>query len=255
MVDTFGKQSAISVLNRPVITLKAGPGQLELRILPILMLVVFLPILLRLGLWQLDRAAFRQQAMNEFERAAKSPAVHLEHESVLTSAPFVNVKLQGTVQWRTQYLLDNQVHNTVTGYEVLAPVLYAPGKVVLVSRGWVPALPPPLVQTPPASMQFDDMVTVEGLAVSVNRPASVIKDNSNVWPRIIQREDFDAIASELGAEVLPRVIQPHTLNWGYRKIWKPARRGPLVNYGYAAQWFGMAMLLTAGVFAMSWKRR
>lgn len=255
MVDANGKQTAIPVLNRPLLTLNAGPGRLQLRLLPLLTLLVFLPLLLRLGLWQLDRAASRQQAMNEFERAANTPAVHIEDESVLTSEPFVNVKLQGTVQWRTQYLLDNQVHNTVTGYEVLAPVLYAPGKVVLVSRGWVPALPPPSVQTPLASMRLDDRVNVEGLAVTVQRATSVVANDNNTWPRVIQQEDFDAIARDLGSDVLPRVVQPHTLSWGYRKVWKPARRGPLVNYGYAAQWFGMAVLLTAGFFAVSWKRQ
>ena len=58
----------------------------------------------------------------------------------------------------------------------------------------------------------------------------------------------------LGLELVPRVLQPESIDFGYTKIWKPKARGPAVNYGYAAQWFGMAIALVFVVFFLNSQR-
>ena len=225
----------------------------------LLLVLVFLPLLSKLGLWQLERAAERQKAQDDLQLVMTQAPVALEKASLTSDETMVRVTVSGKLDWSRQFLLENQVHNTVAGYEVLVPLVYAPDKAVLVSRGWLPETPgkkPNL--SPPSNVEAQQ--EIQGLAVIPKaRLADYQRDivrqskdyqelNSNPdlaeWPVFIQEEDFAAMSSLLKMNLLPRVIQPQRdLAFGYRRVWQPSLRGPAVNYGYAAQWFGMALVL------------
>ena len=75
------------------------------------------------------------------------------------------------------------------------------------------------------------------------------------WPEMILEENFSDLSRLLGLELIPRVLQPQDdLAYGYTRVWKPAARGPAVNYGYAAQWFGMAVLLLGAMMFLNVKK-
>jgi surfeit locus 1 family protein len=225
----------------------------------IILILVFVPLLSRLGLWQLERAEEQKQALAEIEQASAMPPAPLDALQSAQLAPLTRVEVSGDMDWAHQFLLGNQVHNTIEGYEVLTPLIRPSGEAILVSRGWIPATPG---KTPDLSVPeaLRGEKTIIGLAVSpkprlakfqrdilmeskdyqaLNADPSLAK-----WPIVIQEEEFKTMSSLLGYELIPRILQPEAeLEYAYISIRKQTVRSPAINYGYAAQWFGMAILL------------
>lgn len=260
----------IRLLKKPLLKIPFREYQFTLTLGWLIAIVVLVPILLRLSLWQLQRAEERHQAQAELKSVMTQAPIAIDDLELTQEQTLVRVTVTGEYDWSRQFLLANQVHNTVSGYEVLTPLKYAPNKAVLVSRGWIPKSPnktPDL--SPPANLAKN--LTVQGLAVIPGARLSEyqreilektigfeeMNDNPQLakWPVIIQEEDFAKLSSLLKLELLPRVIQPQQdLSYGYRRVWQPSLRGPTINYGYAAQWFGMAVLLIAVMLWINTRR-
>ncbi|HBR96754.1 MAG TPA: hypothetical protein DD979_05185 [Gammaproteobacteria bacterium] len=256
---------------KPLLRLQWAGWVFSLSALPILLLLVCLPVLIRLGLWQLERAVERKEAMDAVAALQTRAPVSVTDPQLLDAeTPYVRVRVQGEVDWSRQFLLDNQVHNTVAGYEVLTPIVFSPGRAILVSRGWMPPNPgkkpdlsPPdtldagiveltgLAVTPPPRLAPQQRAVIEQRAKLSHRNEDAATD---AWPIIILEEDFAKLSEQLGLELVPRVLQPDAIDFGYTRVWQPVRRGPTVNYGYAAQWFGMALLLVGAVIVLNLRR-
>lgn len=239
--------------------------ELSLSLAPILSLLLALPLLIKLGVWQLDRAAQRQQALHAVEQIRSEPPVAASDPRLLElGSPYVHTELQGDLDWSRQFLLDNQVHNTVAGFEVLTPIVFESGRAILLSRGWIPPTlrgKPDL--SPPETGPLEN-TTLKGLAVVPPPRLTAVQKTINAkkaadpadaqWPIVIVEEDFAKMSEQLGLELVPRVLQPESIDFGYAQIWQPVRRGPLLNYGYAVQWFAMALLLLGGVIYFNLRR-
>lgn len=254
---------------RPLIRCRLVGRDLSLSLLPIILLLVCLPILGRLALWQLDRAAERKEAFASAKAMLEQPPIPLaEFQTDGANTPFTRVSVDGQLDWSRQFLLDNQEHNTVMGYEVLTPLILADGKAVLVSRGWLPPVPGNKPDLSPPTHLDTNQVSLTGLAVTppprispkyrelldAEKKQKVAGEPSiNAWPIIIKEEDFAELSELLGHELIPRVLQPESIAFGFTKVWKPTARGPIVNYGYAAQWFGMMVALLGAVFFLNSK--
>lgn len=250
---------AMKLFKATLLKIPLGQREFTLTFGWFVLVITLLPVLLKLGVWQLERAAQRQKARDDLQLVMTQAPVALDQASLGVKETMVRVTVAGELDWSKQFLLDNQVHNTMPGYEVLVPLNYAPNKAVLVSRGWLPETPgkkPDL--SPPSGVAAKQ--EVQGLAVIPKARLSdyqrnIVRQSKDYkelnpkpeladWPVLIQEEDFAALSSLLQTRLLPRVIQPQSdLAFGYRRVWQPSLRGPAVNYGYAAQWFGMALLL------------
>ncbi len=262
---------ALALWRKQLLRFRLAGWELSLSLIPILALLLLFPLLIKLGIWQLDRAAQRQQALDTVETIRQGPHVPAT-DSRLNDADerYIRIQIEGNIDWSRQFLLDNQVHNTVAGYEVLTPVVFAPGRAMLLSRGW---LPPTLGKKPdlsPPKPFSSESTLVTGLAVvppprltatqkmimaSRTTPSTAVDVAGDVdWPVLIQEEDFAKMSELLGLELVPRVLQPDAIDFGYSRVWQPVRRGPAVNYGYAAQWFGMALLLLGCVIRFNLSR-
>ncbi len=261
----------MSFWKKPLIHFRSERFEFSLSLWWILLVLIFVPLLARLGLWQLDRAAEREQAMKNLAVVLTQPPVSITDMEINDrEVSLVRTEVKGEIDWSRQFLLENQVHNTVSGYEVLVPMVFAPGQAILVSRGWLPPSPgkkPNL--SPPQGMSSRQ--AVKGFAV-IPPPRLAdfqreILDKSGdfrvldvnpehaQWPVLIQEEDFPKLSALLQLELVPRVLQSaQDLPYGYARVWKPAARGPAVNYGYAAQWFGMALLLIGAMIGVNLRR-
>ena len=256
-----------SILKRPILRLTVSHWQFSLPVGSALLLLFSLPVLIRLGIWQIERASERQLAIELAEKAAVQTPLDLSKQKLSSeNNTFVRVRVQGKIDWQHQFLLENQVHNTVQGYEVLTPVFVSDEQALLVSRGWLPAAPGKLPDIAPPSNISITNVDITGLAVvpkvryaSTNRrlPGQdrQLQRNDDAWPVIISQQNFKEMADKLGTQLLPRIVHPEDPALSYTRIWRPVSRGPLVNYGYAAQWFGMALLLIGIVVKLNTKCR
>ena len=208
-----------------------------------LLVLMVLPILLRLGIWQLDRAEEKQAYEEAYlERQGLLP---VEPPGKGMAAAFSRVKLKGRFENEQQFLLDNQVRDGRVGYWVISPFHASDGRVWLVNRGWIAA--------GTKRSQLPDIQSADGPAevVAVVWPDTglppLLKEDpwDDAWPKRIQRLNVARMAALVGA-----IAVELRLEAGQRGVLDAA---PLLMHvpsekhiGYAVQWFSLAGVLGIG---------
>lgn len=230
--------------------------------LPTLVTVLMLPLLIGLGLWQLDRADYKRSLQTDF--AAGGDATPLQTTADLAGLDevrrFQPVGLTGRYLAGRQFLLESMVHDGAAGYHVLTPFATEAGPVVLVNRGWVPkaydaSLPDVTVAETPTS--------ITGRVARLPRPAIAVGEVSagEGWPRLLhfpQAADVAVLlADTLDGGTLPATVlllDPGTPD-GYVRAWQPTGTGPERHVAYALQWFAFAATLATIWVVMFLRRR
>jgi len=235
---------------RPFVRLRAGRLLLRAGLWPTLATLALLPLMIGLGLWQLDRAAQKQRLQAEYDRRQQEPAVQLvsalEHAEDLR---FRRVIARGRYEPEHQVFIDNRVHRGRAGYHVLTPLRMGGGSVrVLVNRGWVPLGQDravlPVFETPEA------MVEVTGLAVVPQTKGFHLggaKPSGDGWQPVWQYLDLDVFQDSVAFPLQPVVIllDPDSANGGFVRQWARLDAGIATHQGYAFQWFMLAVTLAA----------
>ncbi len=211
--------------------------------------VVLLPVLVALGMWQLDRARIKLELAERMEQRAL--AAHQPISPALVHAPSVEY-LTGTArgQYDTthQLLLDNRVLGGRPGYHVVTPLRIAGGETrLLVNRGWIPwgddRSKAPAFATPSAQVEVSGELyipTAGGFRLGEDPPLA------NGRPTLWQRLDVERFAEQVPYPVQPVVMKlsPQADAGGFVREWAPPRDGWIDRHrGYAFQWFALAATL------------
>lgn len=207
-----------------------------------LFVALFLPILLSLGFWQLNRAEEKRHLEDEI----------LDRIGALPAPPgarvrdFERVRLAGAFEPEHSFLLDNQTHDGVVGFAVITSFLGDDGRRWLVHRGYLAGDPGrralPEVRTPSGHLTLVGLVWPEfGLL-----PVYGANDWPTGWPKVVQRLEVERMAAMLDNAV-PREIrleagQPGVFAAAETNLNMPAAK----HTGYAVQWFGLAIVLIGG---------
>src|SRR6185295_14422655 len=151
-----------------------------------------------LGNWQTGRAAEKRALA-----AAQAP-----------------VTLRGTFDARYTVLLDNKLHRGRPGYQVVQPLRTAPGKHVLVNRGWIAAgasrAQLPEVRTPAGEISLSGPRL--GRFARAYEPAAA-KPEGRVW----QNATLEQFAAWSGLSLEPYVLEQHSaLDDGLLRDWPRA---------------------------------
>ena len=213
--------------------------------------LLFLPLTLRLGFWQLQRAdekAAMLSMYNARQQAQPQPFDTIDHAS---DRQYLPVNLNFT---RTNFpllLLDNRVRMGKPGYEVLELVKSAQG-LILVNRGWL--------ATGLDRQQLPEVAALEERQLSgylYQSPGKQIMLGPDNWPTdkpvaVIQNGSPSAVANRLGIEIYPYQLRLNESKQGLQAEWPVVNLRPAKHTGYAVQWFAMAfLLLVLTVFANS----
>lgn len=209
---------------------------------------------MRLGFWQLSRAAEKQALQQAIdERAKQAPldnaSLAAAAEMPATERIYLPVSLRG--RWLDRYTvyLDNRQMDGKQGFFVLTPLQLdgAPQLVVMVQRGWVqrnfndrgalPALP-----------RADAMVRVDGRIAPP--PAKLYEFESQAQGNIRQNLDLAGFALENGLPLASyAVLQTGPDGDGLARDWTPINTGVEKHHGYAFQWFALSGLV---IFLFVW---
>ena len=202
----------------------------------------------RLGWWQLDRAAQKNQlqAAMDSRRALPpmSPADLAADGAAAAAQHHRAIVLQG--QWvveQTIYL-ENRQMNGVPGFFAVTPLRLDDGTAVLVQRGWLPrdqadrtrivAAPPPVGR-----------VQVQGLIAPP--PGRLYEFDTAASGAIRQNLDINAFARETGLRLRPLSVQQQDdatqPSDGLMRQWSAPASGVHKHYGYAFQWFALSALI------------
>ncbi len=226
-----------------------------------LLFVLLLPLLLRLGFWQLQRAEEKRELQQRIElRAAQAP---LEVSRLLSLADeelnHRRVRLDGVFDNDTVYLLDNQVFNGKVGYQLLQR-FYASNdsqdtQAFLVNRGWIAGFPDRrLPELPVVTGRGSVLASVY---IPASRPVLLAEESlAQTWPQVIQSVDMAKIRAQLGEEVYRYELRLQDGQWGALAVdWPVVNTGPEKHQGYAVQWFAMSAALVVCWLLASVKKR
>ena len=218
----------------------------------------FLPVLLWLGTWQLDRASFKQDLELEYLDSMSELAVDIDEldEEVLGSVEnFTKLRVEGRFIDKV-FFLDNQTTNGKVGYWVFQPFLTDKSrKNLIVNRGFVAA--PPFRDELPEVITPTGRLVIEATVWPFTGLPPILGDDDwgNVWPKRIQTKDLFRMGKMTGS-------YPQELRIG------PSEAGALgtlpeleqlddsKHLGYALTWFGLAITLLVSylVFGFQPKR-
>ncbi|MFC4257559.1 SURF1 family protein [Marinobacter lacisalsi] len=222
----------------------------------VLLALSLLPVLLGLSIWQLDRAAEKEQLLAQWSDPAQ--AREWGQVKVVDTVAGQPVMLEGHYG-APVWLLDNRTRDGAPGYEVLSLFRPDQGPPVVVNRGWVQAERRrdqlPGIETPGEPVRLLARVADYPVPpVLAGEPAA--GDGTSVWPRRVQ-----ALPRELVAMVEPgvaaRIVKLDDQNQpgAFRADWEPDMMGPQTHYGYALQWFSLAVALIILTIIASYRKQ
>ena len=211
-------------------------------------IAILMPALIALGFWQIARGQEKARLLARAAHEAAAPPMDFgAGTSVDTLPERRRVRVRGEFVADRQGLLDNQVRDGRVGYDILTPLrIEGRRAVLLVDRGWLARGSRrgdvPHWQTPPGP------VTVTGY---LHAPAALPLVTGEVtdifagnW--VVSEIDTGALQQAVGAPLEARVLRlTPPSDFGFRRDWPVVTMTPQRHYGYAVQWFGMAIALLA----------
>lgn len=209
---------------------------------PSLAALLVIALTFSLGLWQLDRAAFKEERARQFDSLAQQPPIWISGQ-LLAAEQIKYRPVSARGEWLTEYAvyLDNQVRKGQVGYFVYMPLrLDRSDLCILVNRGWIAAgvdrAHLPQVSSPGGS------ISVSGNA----RLSSVhFKELSKDYRegRIWENLTTDRFMQWSGLKLQPfELWQTDQAADGLARDWIRPDSGADKNRAYAFQWFALAGL-------------
>ena len=208
--------------------------------------ILMLPMLLRLGFWQLERAEEKTFIQEKWLTEQTKPPVAITHldDKLSTEQSYRRVTVKGSFITEKYWLQENQVRNGKLGYQVIMLLKTENDQLLAVDRGWVEGSPMrdfiPTFPTP------EKTVSVTGALVTPSdsklvREAEV---SAKTWPHKILEIDLKVIAHQYEANVFSKLMRLDADSQGALDVnWKPINMSAAKHIGYAVQWFCLAFAL------------
>jgi len=205
-------------------------------------------VTVRLGWWQLDRAAQKTALMAEqAERAAMPP---------LPASALARAMPEAAAQWHRQVTitghwlaehtlyLDNQPLDGRAGFVAVTPLVLAPGDAVLVQRGWAPRDPGDRTRVPELHSPGGEVTLSARIAPW---PSHRLELGAEASGRIRQNLDAAELAREWRVELRPLSLLEAPPGPAPGDAWVRRWNAPTFgigkHQGYAFQWFALAALI------------
>jgi cytochrome oxidase assembly protein ShyY1 len=220
-------------------------------VLPTLVVLALLPVLISLGVWQLNRGEEKRLMLASFaERRAEAP---VPFDQLLSSSDLAyrRVLLQGHFDADHSLLLDNSTREGKAGVELIQLFQdQISGRWAWVNRGW---LPWPDRRVPPAYSTPTQRVSLQAWVYVVPATFQLQADSANApWPRLITAVEPGKLWAELGREGFAQELRMESGLGAYRVDWPVVSMSPEKHLGYAVQWFAMATALCGLYLYLGW---
>lgn len=224
-------------------------------LISLLALFIFL-LFIRLGFWQIARAHEKQLLLQQAtEWIHRVPL--LWQPTQPAPSPYRPVSVTGELL-PTIFLLDNQHHDHQFGYDVLMGLRLANDQVVMLDYGWIKGDQMrqqfPIIQLPRQIRQ-----TVQGYTYYPSAKQWVLGqafEKKRADLVVIEQINVKIIEQFLHKSVYPFIIRLYPeQSVKYRRDWPIVAMPPERHYGYAVQWFAMALAVLILWLALNWQRK
>lgn len=231
---------------------QSKPPFLAINIFWLLITLLVFFALVKLGLWQSSRALEKTERLDRIAELVNEKELSLfdidslrnnlgQHDTI-NDLP---VLVEGELDKDVLFLLDNQMSNGKFGYRILQ-LVYAvsEGKkyAVLVNLGWIEG--DRTRQVKPDVNTLNGKVLLTGHVRLIEQGIMLTAQDFSfkAWPMLIQQIELDKMAELINVQLLPFVIYlDKNEKIGYEKNWQPVVMPPEKHFGYAFQWFSLAV--------------
>lgn len=203
-------------------------------------------LFIRLGYWQLQRAAEKENLQATFSERLHLPPLSLDEILKKEDRIYYPVQIKGHYDNAHTIVLDNKIHAHQVGYEVLTPLIIAKNQpILLINRGWIPATATRNVL--PAIPQIIGEQTVLGYVyITPGKSFSLgsAVENTETWPLRMQVLDIPLLKNKWQQSIYPFVLllAPDAKS-DFVRDWQPIATPAQKHRGYAVQWFAFAFVL------------
>jgi len=234
------------------------------KLIPTLVTLILFPVLISLGLWQLDRADEKREIDHGIQLAIAKIPLKLneiklgtkETKEILLQEVYRPVTVSGKYDNNNQFLLDNRTHLGKPGYHVLTPFKFdstfqsdkqASSHAVLINRGWITYNGTrdniPSIEVDDNDRKILGQIKQEADAIVLNDDDKKAVQNSNN-PKLIQSIQIKELNKGLDYQLLPIIIELNKQDKdGFIREWQPYYGSIDKHNAYALQWFAMAAIL------------
>ena len=209
-----------------------------------LAVLIFLPILVKLSYWQLERAEEKDALARNWQLQQSAPPIEFDSIDKNSATSFQRVSIEGQFLGDQFWLKENQIHNGNIGYNVIMPFRALDGDIIPVDRGWVKGSPlrdfVPEVPTPKAQLRISGTLVVPTDSKLIREAETSVK----AWPHKILEVDIPVMRNQSNLDLYGRLLKIDVDSMGALDVyWQPINMSPAMHYGYALQWGLMAVVL------------
>ena len=206
---------------------------------------LLLLLVLSLGVWQIERGYNKKELENTFLERQSQPVKEIKYNAFLESDLYRNVVLEGKYLEKI-FFLDNKIHNGKPGLKVFSPFETTNNNLVLVSRGWIELEDRsklPTINTTKNVLKLQGVLRPESQDFVLENEEMNNKNN----PILLQTVNLSELSNFLGKPLSPYILELSELSESaFVKTWQPINLSSFRHFGYAVQWFGLAVVLIVG---------
>ncbi|MTI14932.1 SURF1 family protein [Sansalvadorimonas verongulae] len=221
------------------------------RVRIVLLVMLFLPVLIGLGFWQLERYHVKQDLEDQYE-ARRTGNYTVADLKGLYDPLYFQLTLTGRFDNSHNFYLDNRTYQGRVGFHILTPFVTDKGDTVIVDRGWIAGIPDR--SRLPEVPEVSGLVTIRGQSWLPAGEAFLLEDDvwTESWPKVIQAIDQERMIDALNVKAEPwLLVQGHDQPGSLQKNFHLTNMPPSRHFGYAIQWFSMAaVLVLLGLWAL-----
>ncbi|MAT41786.1 MAG: hypothetical protein CL609_05550 [Anaerolineaceae bacterium] len=222
-------------------------------ILTTILVLIGVGVMVRLGIWQLDRLKWRQSFNEHYLAQINAPAVDLNidvQDSNLVDMEYREILVNGVYDFKNEVYLQNQVYDGLPGYHVLTPLIINNGEsAVIVNRGWIPL---DFSESEIKEFQPQGNVSISGVIrlglvdTTFKNGLGTLEDDGTIryWKYINLEKLSEQIPYKIESIYIEKTANENERYPvpAFKEI--EITQGP--HLGYAIQWFFFAALLGGG---------
>ena len=204
--------------------------------------IIFVPITISLGLWQLDRAEEKREIIANYDELLTSEPINLNVKTIYKNwQPITTIgRFKDIVIFE-----DNAILSGRAGFKIYHLFENGDGSYVFVHRGFIERNMVknnlPLINTPKGKQSLEGSVLIK-------EDNSFVQDIEESDARIIQEFNIERLINKFPI-LKDRYLHPFLFNLDIRDnkkflaIEKPVNMAASKHIGYAIQWFGLCIAL------------
>lgn len=224
---------------------RRGTKQFRPRLVPCLITLLAIAILVKLGLWQIDRGQ-EKQAIVDQHAAAQSAAPRPLQQPLIEQRQLQQddrVEVAGTFRASHYLLIDNQTVAGRVGYHVVALLeVDELRQLIPVNLGWVP-IPGRRDILPEIDLPSGPQHVHGRVNLPAERPFLLNEQQfATQLPQRIQYLELTPLSEALDLELTYfSILLDESADFGFVRDWPVVVSEPHRHYAYAVQWFGLAI--------------